>query len=423
MSTLPAHAQPDEVPIPILIKKNTLLLAITQAITGAGTQLVPALGAIQVVALLGNATFAGLTTSLMGLARMAIAYPVGRLTDARGRKVGVFLGLWLALVGSLTVGLATLMGSFALFCVGILLFGGGVGAIQQMRVAAADMYPPSKRAEGMSLILMGSLFGAGISPAVVGIAGRLANRWNLNDIALAWLLVPVLVLPCFLLIASIRPDPKSIGQNLGAYYPAWALGLRAELNGSLERSGQGRIRSTAILAAVAVQGQMSMLMAMTALALKRQDCSLPLISLSVAIHVIGMFALSWPIGRLADRLGRKPTALLGLGVSALGALLVGLGHTYLLITSGTFLVGIGWAGAYLSANTMLTDITPTAQRGQAVGVLELWSNLAGMALPLLGGLVVGQFGLSVLGFFGVGVALLPVLAMARVREVTPGSYT
>ncbi|GEM85479.1 MFS transporter [Meiothermus granaticius] len=423
MSTLPAHAQPDEVPIPILIKKNTLLLAITQAITGAGTQLVPALGAIQVVALLGNATFAGLTTSLMGLARMAIAYPVGRLTDARGRKVGVFLGLWLALVGSLTVGLATLMGSFALFCVGILLFGGGVGAIQQMRVAAADMYPPSKRAEGMSLILMGSLFGAGISPAVVGIAGRLANRWNLNDIALAWLLVPVLVLPCFLLIASIRPDPKSIGQNLGAYYPAWALGLRAELNGSLERSGQGRIRSTAILAAVAVQGQMSMLMAMTALALKRQDCSLPLISLSVAIHVIGMFALSWPIGRLADRLGRKPTALLGLGVSALGALLVGLGHTYLLITSGTFLVGIGWAGAYLSANTMLTDITPTAQRGQAVGVLELWSNLAGMALPLLGGLVVGQFGLSVLGFFGVGVTLLPVLAMARVREVTPGSYT
>lgn len=423
MSTLPARAQPDEVPIPTLIKKNTLLLATTQAITGAGTQLVPALGAIQVVALLGNATFAGLTTSLMGLARMAIAYPVGRLTDARGRKVGVFLGLWLALVGSLTVGLATLMGSFALFCVGILLFGSGVGAIQQMRVAAADMYPPSKRAEGMSLILMGSLFGAGISPAVVGIAGRLANWWNLNDIALAWLLVPVLVLPCFLLIASIRPDPKSIGQNLGAYYPAWALGLRAELNGSLERSGQGRIRSTAILAAVAVQGQMSMLMAMTALALKRQDCSLPLISLSVAIHVIGMFALSWPIGRLADRLGRKPTALLGLGVSALGALLVGLGHTYLLITSGTFLVGIGWAGAYLSANTMLTDITPTAQRGQAVGVLELWSNLAGMALPLLGGLVVGQFGLSVLGFFGVGVALLPVLAMARVREVAPGSYT
>jgi MFS family permease len=423
MSAQPARAEPTEVPIPTLVKKNILLLALTQAITGAGTQLVPALGAIQVVALLGNATFAGVTTSLMGLARMAMAYPIGRLTDARGRKVGVFLGLWLALVGSLTVGLATLLGSFALFCAGILVFGGGVGAVQQMRVAAADMYPPSKRGEGMSLILMGSLFGAGISPAIVGFAGWLSRGWGVNEIALAWLLVPLLVLPCFLLIASVRPDPKSIGQNLENYYPAWTLGTSPAGGTPLGRSGLERVRLTATLAAVAVQGQMSMLMTMTALALKRQDCSLSLISLSVAIHVIGMFALSWPIGRLADRLGRKPTALMGLGISALGALLVGLGHTYVLITGGTFLVGVGWAGAYLSANTMLTDVTPPAHRGQAVGMLELWANLAGVVLPLLGGLIVGRLGLGTLGFFGVLIALLPVWAMLRVRENAPGNYT
>ncbi|MER3553697.1 MAG: MFS transporter [Meiothermus sp.] len=423
MSVQPARAEPREVPVPTLIKKNTLLLAFTQAITGAGTQLVPALGAIQVVALLGNATFAGVTTSLMGLARMTIAYPMGRLTDARGRKLGVFIGLWLALVGSLTVGLATLLGSFALFCLGILVFGGGVGAVQQMRVAAADMYPPSRRGEGMSLILMGSLFGAGISPAVVSFAGWLGKGWGINDIALAWLLVPVLVLPCFLLIASVRPDPKTIGQNLAAYYPVWALGARPAATSSAEQAGLDRVHRTAVGAAVAVQGQMSMLMTMTALALKRQDCSLPLISLSVAIHVIGMFALSWPIGRLADRLGRKPTVLMGLGISALGALLVGLGHTYLLITSGTFLVGVGWAGAFLSANTMVTDVTPPAHRGSAIGMLELWSNMASMVLPLLGGVIVQHFGLELLGFFGVVIALLPIFGVLRVRERAPGRYS
>ena len=422
MSVQPLRSEPREVPIPPLIKRNTLLLALTQAITGAGTQLVPALGAVQVLALLGNATFAGIATSLMGLARMAIAYPIGRLTDARGRKIGVLIGLWMALVGSLTIGLATLMGSFALFCLGSLVFGGGAGAVQQMRVAAADMYPPGKRAEGMSLILMGSLLGAGISPAVVSSAGWLGRLWGINEIALAWLLVPALVLPCFLLIASVRPDPKTIGQNLASYYPAGALETPSAQKSPAERVGLGRVRRTAIGAAVAVQGQMSMLMTMTALALKRQDYSLPLISLSVAIHVIGMFALSWPIGRLADRLGRKPTVLLGLAVSALGALLVGLGHTYVAITSGTFLVGVGWAGAFLSANTMVTDVTPTAHRGRAIGVLELWSNMAGVVLPILGGIIVQHFGLGPLGFFGVLIALLPVMAVARVRETAPGNY-
>lgn len=408
------------VPIPALVKRNTWLMATTQAIAGAGTQLIPALGAIQVLALLGNASFTGITSSLMGLARMLSAYPIGRLTDQRGRKIGFYIGLWLALVGSLTVGLATLGGSFALFCLGILVFGGGIGALQQMRVAAADMYPPSRRSEGISLILMGSLFGAGISPLVVGLGGKLGGWLGLSEMAMAWLLVPILILPCFVLVLNVKPDPQQIARNLGSYYPDWAL-ARASLKASAE--GPTPVYLAAILSAVAVQGQMVMLMAMTSLALKLQDCTLPQISLSVAIHVIGMFAFSWPIGRMADRIGRKPAVLLGLGIAGLGSLLVGLGNSYLVITSGTFLVGLGWSAAFLAANTIITDVTPTARRGQAIGILELWSNMAGMILPLLGGLVVEYFNLHVLGFFGVLLVVVPLILMGRVRESTPGSYS
>ncbi|GAO75449.1 major facilitator superfamily protein [Meiothermus ruber H328] len=103
------------------------MLAITQAINGAGIQLVPTFGAIQVVMLLGNAAFAGLATSLLSLARVMTAFYVGRMTDRRGRKAGLYLGLWLALVGALLIGTATLLGSFALFCAGALVFGSGVG--------------------------------------------------------------------------------------------------------------------------------------------------------------------------------------------------------------------------------------------------------------------------------------------------------
>ncbi len=405
-----------EVPIPPLVKKNTWLLAIAQAINGAGMQLVPTFGAIQVVMLLGNAAFAGVATSIMAFARVMTAYFVGRLTDQRGRKAGMYLGLWLALVGALVIGMATILGSFALFCMGALIFGSGVGAVQQMRVAAADMYPPSRRGEGISLVAMGSLFGSGISPLLVWLAERLGKLLGINEIALAWLLVPLLILPCFLLVRSIQPDPKQIALELHKYYPAWALDSSGTGLPNLDQGNYMRVRFAAIFSAVTVQGQMVMMMAMTALALKALDCSLSQISFSVAMHAMGMFAFSWPIGRLADRIGRKPVILTGLIVAGLGALLVGLGVGYWVITAGTFLVGLGWSGAFLGSNTMLTDVTPPTRRGQAIGVLESWSNGAGMTLPILGGFIVEGFDLRVLGFFGAILVLFPILSIMQVRE-------
>ncbi|WP_297860680.1 MFS transporter [Meiothermus sp.] len=422
MSARPHTHAPSEVPIPTQVKKNTWLLAITQAINGAGMQLVPTFGAIQVVMLLGNATFAGLATSLMGLARVMTSYFVGEMTDRRGRKAGLYLGLWLAMVGALLIGTATLWGSLALFCVGALVFGSGVGAVQQMRVAAADMYPSSRRAEGLSLVAMGSLLGAFASPVLVFVAERLGLALGLNQIALAWLLVPLLILPGFWLVRSIRPDPKQMALELGRYYPASALSGNPQAFENIEKADLARVRVAAILSAVTVQGQMVMMMAMTALALKALDCSLSQISFSVALHVMGMFAFSWPIGRLADRLGRKPVILAGLAVAGLGALLVGMGQGYWVITAGTFLVGLGWSGAFLSANTMLADVTPATRRGQAIGVLELWSNAAGMSLPILGGLVVEGFDLRTLGFVGALLVLVPLYQVLRVQEPKPGDY-
>lgn len=102
-------------------------------------------------------------------------------------------------------------------------------------------------------------------------------------------------------------------------------------------------------------------------------------------------------------------------------MLVGLGQGYWVITAGTFLVGLGWSGAFLSSNTMLTDVTPPTQRGQAIGVLDLWSNVAGMSLPILGGLVVEGFDLRALGFLGALLVLVPLYNLLGVRE-QPGDY-
>lgn len=63
MATQTPDSTSQTVLIPPLIRRNTLLLALTQAVVGAGMQLLPALGAITVVELLGNNTWAGIATT------------------------------------------------------------------------------------------------------------------------------------------------------------------------------------------------------------------------------------------------------------------------------------------------------------------------------------------------------------------------
>ncbi|MGH7829508.1 MAG: MFS transporter, partial [Candidatus Binatia bacterium] len=90
--------------IPPLIRRNTVLLAFSQALVGVGTQMVPALGAIMVVRLLGSASLAGIGTSIQAVARFLIAYPIGKMTDAYGRKAGIMIGLGLGLLGAVVTG-------------------------------------------------------------------------------------------------------------------------------------------------------------------------------------------------------------------------------------------------------------------------------------------------------------------------------
>ena len=54
------------------------------------------------------------------------------------------------------------------------VFGMGMNTAQQLRVAAADMYPPSRRAEGLGYVLTGSL--VGVAPSGGAGPSRLLTR-------------------------------------------------------------------------------------------------------------------------------------------------------------------------------------------------------------------------------------------------------
>ena len=127
--------------IPPLIKRNTAYLASSQAFNGAGAQMVPTLGPVLVTQMIGSAALAGIGSSITGLSRLMVAYPIGRFTDAFGRRAGVILGLLLVGSGAAVTGIAAVAESFPTFVAGILILGLGTGAVQQLRVAGRGHVP------------------------------------------------------------------------------------------------------------------------------------------------------------------------------------------------------------------------------------------------------------------------------------------
>ncbi len=412
--------------LPPLIRRNTLLLTLAQAFIGMGNQAIPTLVPLMTVQMLGSAALAGLGTSLLSVSRLVVAYPVGYLTDRYGRRAGMLLGLLLTMLGALFVGAAMLAGSFALVIVGVIVFGMGVGAGQQLRLAAADMFLPARRAEGLGYVLTGSLVGAFAAPLLFAAAQAIEGRSGMNPLTTVWFLMPLIVLPSTALVVAVRPDPKTIAQNLEQFYPGYVAPPASAT--TLSEGGGLRVwlrhypLATAYAVNFAAQGVMAMMMAMTSLALSHHGHALPLISLSVSIHVVGMFGPSIPLGRLSDRFGRRPLMLAGCVILGIGSILVPRSEAYAVITFGTFLVGVGWAACTVASSALITEVVAAGERGRAVGLSDSVSQLASMVMPLAAGPIVVASGLESLSVVAIAVLLVPLVLVLRLREASPGRY-
>jgi MFS family permease len=407
--------------IPPLIKRNTVLLALSQSFVGAGTQLAYGIGPLMVIAVTGSASLAGLTVGLFGVSRFLVSYPVGRITDQYGRKPGILFGQGLALVGTFSSGLAMLADSAIGLVIGMIVFAMGISAAQQLRVAATDMYRPRQRGLALGFIATGSLVGIALSPLVMGLADIIAQRTGYNALGLPWLMMPVLILGGMVLVTFVRPDPKEIGMHLERYYPDYVPPPKLATSQGSEFNSWDLLRQVptrlAILSNCAGQGNMAIVMVLTSLVLSHHGHSLTAIAFSHAFHAAGMFAFTIPLGWASDRYGREWVMYPGVGMALVGALFVAFAEGFVSVTLGTFLVGLGWCAANVASTALIADQVETQHRGRAIGV----SESGGGAMSLLAAVVTGPLvecaSLPAAGIAAVLIAVVPLAALAWTKAV------
>ncbi|HEY3752256.1 MAG TPA: DHA2 family efflux MFS transporter permease subunit [Pseudonocardiaceae bacterium] len=120
-------------------------------------------------------------------------------------------------------------------------------------------------------------------------------------------------------------------------------------------------------------------------------------TLNQIIWVNSVYLLTYAVplllaGRLGDRLGRKQMFLTGLAVFTLSSLACGLAGTPGLLIGARAVQGLGAAAMAPQTMAFITAMFPPAKRGAPMGMWGAVAGVATIAGPLLGGVLVDNFG-------------------------------
>ncbi len=399
------------------IRRNTLILAATLAVNSAVLQLVAAVSSLTFVLVTGVRGLLGLGPALFLTASGTTGFFAGRLMDRFGRVPVLSVGFAIGSAGCALTALATHLESTPAVIGGFWLVGASSGIALLMRTAAGDMYPPHRRARGISYVLFGSVFGAILGPTVFGplFAGKDVKA---DSLTVPWLAAAGIGLVAVVLVQFVRPDPKKIAELIGDGSPTAAEGVAAPLREIVARPGV----IPAMLAALASFSVMVSVMNLSGyVVVEHHHHSQSSVFPIIGAHVFGMYALVLVIGAVIDRTGTAAALDVGLvvmGVSTIGLLWVEsvFGTAVLLLG-----LGVGWNISFVAATTQLADRTSAAERGKLLGFNDLLAALLGASFALLGGYALDVIGVAALAIGATLIVVFPVLITAR--TTTPAAET
>lgn len=399
---------------------------LTQVAGGIGMGAMLAVGALIALELTGSHTWSGMATTMITLGAAVFALPLASLAARHGRRPGLTLGWVLGALGGTAVITATVLGTFTLFLVGMVLVGAGTATNLQARHAAADLASEHNRGRDLSVVVWATAVGSVAGPNLIGPTGDAAALLGLPELLGPVLLTTVgFLLGAALTFVLLRPDPLRAATAALDHSGAPA-DVRLSVGGALRVIAASPGALLAIVGVVASHTVMVAIMTMTPVHMSHHGSALTVIGLTISLHIAGMYALSPVVGWLTDRVGRVPMLLVGQVILLAAAVVAGTaGHDETHVTIGLVILGLGWSFSLVSGTALLAESLVAEVRPRVQGVSDLVMNLGGAAAGALSGVVLAQIGFGGLNLFA-ALFTIPVFVLAvralRVRR-EQGSYT
>jgi MFS family permease len=368
-------------------------------------------------------SLAGVPAAAVVLGAALGATILGVVMGRWGRRTGLAAGYGVAVLGALVAIAGIVFLSLPIVLLGSLAVGFGNSSNQLSRYAAADLYPSHRRASAIGIVVWAATVGAVVGPNLVEPSSGVAVALGLPRIAGPFLVPAVLVaLAGLLSFMFLRPDPRELADDSarrdGPDLPAAAIG-------EIVRRPAVAL---AVLALVASQFVMVLIMTMTPLHMTDHGHALASVGLVISAHTFGMFALAPISGRLTDRFGSVPVILTGTALIAVSGILSALAapEGELMLLVALFLLGWGWNLGFVAGSALLTGGVSAVERArvQGLGDALIWSTAAiaslgsGVLLDGAGFASLGILGAIIIGLVG-GAFVLGRAALGRPGQAAP----
>ena len=113
------------------------------------------------------------------------------------------------------------------------------------------------------------------------------------------------------------------------------------------------------------------------------------VTLLMSCYSLAQFFMSPVLGRLSDRIGRRPVLLVSMICSCLAYLWLGFASALWMLFAARLLAGAG-AGNISAAQAYITDVTSSEARAKGMGMIGVAFGLGFTIGPWLGGVVAGS---------------------------------
>lgn len=412
------------------LQRRTLVVVMAaQVLGGAGLAAGITVGALLAEQMLDSRSLTGLPTALFTLGSALTAFLVGRLTQRRGRRIGLACGFTAGGLGALGVVAAAAGHSAPLLLVALFVYGAGTATNLQTRYAATDLALPERRGTAVSVALVATTVGAVAGPNLVEPLGRTAVGLGLPALAGPFLLAGVTYLAAAaVLVVLLRPDPFLVARALEARAsgdpasdspasgtPAADTSPARAAAPAVPRPGPAAITGATVMALTQIA--MVAIMTMTPVHMRAHHHGLSAVGLVISIHIAAMFLPSPITGPLVDRVGRVPMAIAAAVVLLLAGLTAAFSppdSTVLLVLALT-LLGLGWNIGLIAGTALVVDGTVPANRARTQGTVDVLIALGGAGGGAASGLIMGATSYATLSLIGGALSLLliPVLLVHR----------
>ncbi len=382
-------------------RRNTIRLAIAQAMAGANSTVIYATGGIIGHALAPDKSLSTLPITILVIGMAASTLPAGMISRHFGRRTTFLIGTGCGVLVGLIGMTAILLNSFWLFCVGTFFGGAYAAVVLSFRFAATDGVELHLRARALAAVMLGGVFAGVLGPQLIDATMDLWSPYLFAGTYAAQ--AAVAVVNAVVLFGVKLPKPTAVEIHGGR--PLAEIARQTKF-------------MVAVLCGVVSYMLMNLVMTAAPLAMRLNGLSAHSSNLGIQWHVIAMYGPSFVTGRLITRFGPPRIILTGLMLTACSAAmgLTGVNIMHFWVT--LILLGLGWNFGFLGASALVLECHRPEERTK----VQSFNDFMVFGTMVVGSFVSGDL-LTSYGWDMVCLVTLPpiILAMLVLLIAKPAS--